>query len=123
MRRYHPDLRLPARDLRRHMTDAERHLWQHLRRKQILGVPFYRQRPLGNFIVDFYAPAVSLVVEVDGSQHHTDDGRLRDAERSAFLVEQGLRVLRFDNQRVLTETAKVVAEIRLAVQKICGNHS
>ena len=116
MRRYNPDLRLPARDLRRHMTDAEDRLWQSLRRKQILGIPFYRQRPLGNFIVDFYAPAVSLVVEVDGGQHHTDDGRQRDAERSAFLETQGLRVLRFDNRQVLTAITEVVAEIRRVVE-------
>ena len=57
--------------LRASLTDAERRLWNRLRRKQILGVQFYRQEPIGNYIVDFYAPATRLVVEVDGA-HHTD---------------------------------------------------
>jgi len=56
---------LTANDL----TDAEQRLWARLRRKQILGVQFYRQKPIGNYIADFYAPAAQLVVEVDGSQH------------------------------------------------------
>jgi len=66
---YNHRLKPKARSLRTNPTDAELHLWQRLRRKQILGVQFYRQKPIGNYIVDFYAPTVSLVVELDGSQH------------------------------------------------------
>ena len=51
------------------MTDAEHRLWFRLRRKQLLGLQFYRQKPIGKYIVDFYAPAVALVIEVDGGQH------------------------------------------------------
>ena len=50
------------------MTDAEHRLWFRLRRKQLLGVQFYRQKPIGKYIVDFYSPAVALVIEVDGGQ-------------------------------------------------------
>jgi len=53
--------------LRRNATDAERHLWQRLRRKQILDVQLYRQKPIGDYIADFYAPAVKLVIELDGA--------------------------------------------------------
>ena len=56
------------------MTDAEQLLWQRLRRKQILGLQFYRQKPILNFIVDFYCPSVSLVIECDGGQHFTVEG-------------------------------------------------
>lgn len=69
MLKYDEELKHPARKLRSGMTDAERLLWSRLRGKQILGVQFYRQKPLGRYIVDFHAPAVKHVVEVDGSQH------------------------------------------------------
>src|SRR4051794_4161542 len=58
-----------ARLLRREMTDAEQRLWFRLRRKQLEGVQFYRQKPIGPYIVDFFAPTIDLVIEVDGSQH------------------------------------------------------
>ena len=66
---YNRRLKTKARSLRTNPTDAELHLWYRLRRKQILGVQFYRQNPIGNYIADFYAPAVNLVVELDGAQH------------------------------------------------------
>lgn len=70
MLEYSRNLKEPSRELRKEMTEAEQKLWGHLRRKQILDIQFYRQKPLGPYIVDFYAPAAKLVVEVDGSQHH-----------------------------------------------------
>jgi hypothetical protein len=60
-----------ARRLRRDMTDAERKLWQVLRREQIKGVSFRRQHPVGPFTLDFYAPALKLGIEIDGGQHAT----------------------------------------------------
>ncbi len=57
---YNRRLKTKARSLRTNPTDAELHLWYRLRRKQILGVQFYRQKPIGNYIADFYAPAVKL---------------------------------------------------------------
>jgi very-short-patch-repair endonuclease len=100
-----------SRDLRTNATDAERALWHRLRRKQIEGVQFYRQKPLASYIVDFYAPAAHLVVEIDGSQHFTEQGRAADALRDATLVRMGLRVLRFDDRQVLLELEAVVGEI------------
>ncbi len=60
MLKYNPQLKTKARTLRITLTDAEQRLWERLRRKQILGVQFYRQKPIGNYIVDFYAPAARL---------------------------------------------------------------
>jgi len=111
MRHYDPKLKELSRRLRKDMTDAEYVLWLHLRRKQILDIQFYRQRPIGPYIVDFLAPAVKLVVEVDGSQHLQDDGLRSDAEREQFLNGQGLTVLRFDNRQVLLEPDAVLTEI------------
>jgi very-short-patch-repair endonuclease len=100
-----------ARQLRKAMTDAERTLWQRVRGKQLREVQFYRQRPLGPFIADFWAPAIALVVEVDGSQHHDSEGRQRDERRNQWFQRQGIRVVRYDNRQVLTETDAVLAHL------------
>ena len=93
------------------MTDAEQRLWQRVRGRQLRGVQFYRQKPLGDCIVDFYAPRAKLVVEVDGAQHVTVEGLRADGLRDAALARMGLRVMRFDDRQVLLETAVVVEAI------------
>ncbi|MDA8431295.1 MAG: endonuclease domain-containing protein [Geobacteraceae bacterium] len=113
---YSRNLKQPSRDLRKGMTEAEQRLWPYLRGRQILGIQFYRQKPLGPYIVDFYAPAARLVIELDGSQHYEEDHARRDADRDANLSSQGLSVLRFDNLHVLQETEAVLEEIL----RICG---
>ena len=117
MLKYNATLRPLARRLRGGMTDAEQKLWSRLRRKQIGNVQFYRQKPLGGYIVDFYAPAMRLVVEVDGSQHQLEKGLCRDAARDDWLVAQGLAVLRFDNLQVLREIDAVVEVIAQRVME------
>ena len=111
MQPYNKNLKLPSRDLRNNMTDAEHWLWQRLRRKQILGLQFYRQKPILNFIVDFYCSAAKLVIECDGGQHYTEDGLKADQIRDQALSELGLVVLRFSNRQILTETDAVVDQI------------
>lgn len=94
-------------------------MWSQLRRKQMHGVQFYRQKPLGEYVVDFYAPAIGLVVEVDGGQHFEHATKLADARRTDALRLMGLHVLRFDNRQVLLETESVLEEIwRFAVTRI-----
>jgi very-short-patch-repair endonuclease len=111
MLKYGPQLKNRARSLRTNLTDAEQRLWNRLRARQILGVQFYRQEPIGNYIVDFYAPTARLVVEVDG-WHHFDTGQASyDKQRSEYLEGLGFKVLRFDDRQVLTETESVVEEI------------
>ena len=111
MRIYSKNLKLPSRELRENMTDAEQLLWSRLRRKQLHGVQFYRQKPLGPFILDFFAPGAGLVIEVDGSQHMEPDHLERDRQRDQCLAEEGLLVLRFNNRDVLLETDAVLAQI------------
>lgn len=113
MQPYNKYLKLPSRDLRNNMTDAEQMLWQRLRRKQILGLQFYRQKPLLNFIVDFYCSAANLVIECDGGQHYTEDGLEADQARDEALSELGLVVLRFSNRQIVTEIDAVVEQIYL----------
>ena len=100
-----------SRTLRVEMTEYERLLWSRLRRKQLNGVQFYRQKPIGSYIVDFYAPAVRLVVEVDGTQHQGQIHAQNDAHRDESLKSQGLRVLRFTNQQVRQELDSVVGVV------------
>jgi very-short-patch-repair endonuclease len=93
------------------MTDAEQMIWYRVRRKQIMSVQFYRQKPLLNFIVDFYCAKARLVIELDGGQHFDDEYQQKDSVRDKALEGIGLLVLRFDNHQVLTETESVIKRI------------
>jgi very-short-patch-repair endonuclease len=99
MEEYDRRLKPASRHLRNHMTDAERVLWRRIRRKQLLGLQFYRQKPLLSFIVDFYCPKAKLVIEFDGSQHYEPEPHARDRERDGRLNALGLRVLRFNDRQ------------------------
>ena len=111
MKPYNKNLKQASRDLRNNITDAEKLLWSRLRNKQILGLQFYRQKPILNYIVDFYCPAVNLVIECDGSQHFTIKGLESDRIRDEALAQLGLKVLRFDNGQVMGQIDDVVEVI------------
>ncbi|AZN38135.1 endonuclease domain-containing protein [Iodobacter ciconiae] len=114
---YKTGLKLFSPELRKHMIDAEQLLWSRLRRKQLLGVQFYRQKPLAGFIVGFYSAAASLVIELDGPQHFEEAHQSHDKERDQVLAAMGLLVLRFDNRQVLQELDLVMQVIFDAVEK------
>ena len=98
-----------ARNLRKNMTKEERHLWYEFLRDY--PIRFRRQEIIGSFIADFYCSAAGLVVELDGSQHFDDDGRLSDMERTKYLHSLGLTVLRFSNLDVLRNFSGVCEQI------------
>ncbi len=104
-----------ARFLRSNQTDAEQLLWSRIRCKQIKSIQFYRQKPIRNFIVDFYAPAAKLVIEIDGSQHFEDIHQARDRQRDDILQRLHLTVLRFDNLQVLQSIENVLEVIFNAI--------
>jgi len=116
---YNRRLKAKARALRANPTDAELHLSSRLRRRQIRGVQFYRQKPIGNYIADFYAPAAKRVIELDGAQHLERGQANYDAQRTRDLEEQGLKVIRFDDRQVLLETDSVLE----AIYHFVGNPS
>ena len=87
--------------------------------KQAQGVQFFRQRPIGNYIVDFFAPKARLIVEVDGAQHMTDRMARRDKQRDDYLTHLGLLVLRFPDSKVLRETEGVMEEIFRRISERC----
>ena len=94
------------------MTNAERKLWKYIRNRQINGIQFYRQKPIGKYIVDFYAPDVNLVVEVDGGHHYSTEGKENDDLRDTFLRSAGIRVLRYSNRDVIEKLENVIADIK-----------
>jgi very-short-patch-repair endonuclease len=108
MLKYNPNLKDNARQLRRDQTDSERALWRRLRGKQLAGVQFYRQKPIGNYIVDFYAPKANLVIEIDGSQHFEAQHAEKDEKRDKYLSNLGLMVLRFNSRQALIEIDAVM---------------
>lgn len=95
-----------ARQLRRASTDAERHLWLHLRYRNLARYKFRRQYPIAGYIVDFVCLSAMLVVEIDGSQHL--DACEYDAARTRILQARGFRVLRFWNDEVMLRTEDVL---------------
>jgi very-short-patch-repair endonuclease len=100
-----------ARELRQKQTPAESLLWELLRNRQLLGFKFRRQHQFGDYITDFYCHEAKLVIECDGSAHDSNEAWHHDQNRDAYLIAQGLRVLRFTNYRILNETAGVLDEI------------
>jgi very-short-patch-repair endonuclease len=104
-----------ARDLRQKFTDAEKALWMKLRNRQLEGVKFRRQQPIGSYIVDFVSFERKLVIEIDGGQHNEERTKERDEERTMRLEERGYRVMRFWNNEVLTNAEGVLERIREAL--------
>lgn len=111
MHQYNPKLKTNARTLRKNMTDSELKLWSRIRRKQMFGLQFYRQRPIGSYIVDFYCPKAELVLEVDSVQHMNRLAMRNDKYRDSYLKQQGIKVLRFDNVQVLKQLDAVVEKV------------
>ena len=108
---YNKDIKQLSRNLRSNMTDAEMLLWSKLRRKQLKGLQFYRQKIIGNYIADFYCPKSRLVIEVDGGQHYDVEGREKDRERDNYMAKTGITVLRFSNSDVLGNIETVLEMI------------
>ncbi len=104
-----------ARELRKNMTKEERHLWYDFLRRY--PVKFLRQKPLGNYIADFYCAEAKLVIELDGSQHYTDVNAEKDTIRTTALEQFGLRVIRIPNNFVNQQFEGVCVYIDNAVKQ------
>ena len=108
----HPEIRQRARQFRKSPMHTEQLLWDHLRNRQLAGLKFRRQHPIGPYIVDFYCAQCRLIIEVDGPSHQQQTEY--DAERTRWLNEQGYRVIRFSN-------TAVTEQIELVMQAIVEN--
>ena len=107
---YKKNLREISKNLRSQPTEAERRLWRRLRLKH-LGYVFHRQKPIADYIVDFYCSKVKLVVEVDGGYHTSAETTANDKVRDEIMRNLGLTVLRFSDSAVLNNINKVVETI------------
>jgi len=109
---YNPKLKEIARKLRQNMTFSEVKLWNELKNGQLLGYDFDRQRPIGNYIVDFFCKDLQLAIEVDGITHLDEKVIEKDEIRQEELESMGICFLRFDALLVVDKVEVVVREIR-----------
>jgi very-short-patch-repair endonuclease len=109
---YNPILKERARQLRKNMTPGEAKLWQHLKGKQLMGYDFDRQRPIDQFIVDFYCKQLTLAIEIDGSSHDSAAAQAKDQERQARIEALGVNVLRFQEADANQNTEGVIKAIQ-----------
>ena len=106
---YNPKLKEYARKLRNNSTYTEVMLWNYLKDKQLRGYDFDRQRPIDNFIVDFYCKDLMLAIEVDGESHYGNEEK--DKRKDKRLNELGITVLRFDDMEIVYELDMVLKRI------------
>ncbi|MBQ9965905.1 MAG: endonuclease domain-containing protein [Clostridia bacterium] len=97
-RKHNKELVPFAKNLRKGMTKEEKHLWYDFLRTY--PVKFLKQKILGKYIVDFYCAKAKIIIELDGSQHYEDDAILKDLERTKYLEQYGLKILRIPNNQL-----------------------
>ena len=112
---YNPKLKKLARELRNNSTLSEILLWQHLKSKQMKGYDFHRQKPIDNYIVDFFCYKLKLIIEIDGDSH--DENMGRDKTRQKRLESLGFHVLRFSDRDVKQNIEDVLFSIRKWIEE------
>ncbi len=103
---YNPNLKEKARELRKRMTLSERILWNRLKSRQVHDLQFMRQKPIDEFIVDFYCSKLKLIIEIDGITHN--DKQEYDLKRQNKLEKLGLNFLRFEDRYVVENINNVI---------------
>lgn len=106
---YNKELKANSQALRKNMTKEERKLWYQF--LKTLPLTVHRQKPIGNYIVDFYCASAKIIIELDGSQHYEDSAIEADRKRDTFLRELGFKVLRYSNIQVNQEFDRVCKDI------------
>ena len=114
---YNPALKEKARQLRNNSTNSEILLWKFLKGKQICGYDFHRQKPLDEYIVDFFSNELMLAIEIDGISHEGQEEY--DKQRQQKLESLGIRFLRFNDNDVYYKTDKVLKEIEEWIKNNC----
>jgi very-short-patch-repair endonuclease len=109
---YNPKLKELAKQLRQNMTFSEVKLWNELKNGQLMGYDFDRQRPIGNYIVDFFCKDLQLAIEVDGITHLDEKVIVKDFIRQEDIESYGVSFLRFDALLVVNKVEAAVREIR-----------
>ena len=112
---YNPKLKERARELRNNPTPMEKQLWIYLKGKQLEGFDFHRQKPINNFIIDFYCSELKLAIEVDGSIHIGREQE--DKERQEIIEHFGISFLRFTNDQVKNNIEVVIQTIKIWIKE------
>jgi len=113
----HPVTKEYRQILRRTTTPTENMLWRRLKGKQLDGLRFRQQHGYGPYVLDFYCPSLRLCIELDGNIHDEEQVRLKDEERTEFLLEQRIHVLRFRNEDVENDVEGVLNRVREYINK------
>lgn len=113
--KYDIKLKENTRSLRSNMTKQEVMLWQYLRRRQVCGVKFLRQKPILGYILDFYSHQIKLAIELDGSQHYYDGYIEKDKIRDINLNHNGIHVVRYSNKDIDFSFNSVMEDIYIQV--------
>ena len=112
---YNPDLKKLASKLRNQSTQSEIRLWEELKGRKLNGYRFIRQKPIGDYIVDFFCKEAGLVIELDGVSHHFEATMEKDIRKQSYLESIGLKVLHFDDEEVMTDMPNVLRVIEHAL--------
>ncbi|UZO80461.1 endonuclease domain-containing protein [Aquimarina sp. ERC-38] len=120
---YNPKLKEYARQLRNHSTKSEILLWQKLKRKQMYGYYFHRQKPIDNYILDFFCYELMVGIEVDGYSHQLLEVQRKDTIKERKMNELGITVLRFTDQQVFKDMFNVLLAIEYYIQDYEENGS
>ena len=119
---YNPILKEFARQLRNNSTETEIYLWLKLKGKQMYGYDFHRQKPIDNFIVDFFCNKLMLAIEVDGYSHEFLEVYNKDVIKEKRLNELGIHVLRFSDNQVLKDMENVLLAIEFFILEYEKTH-
>ena len=112
---YNPALKKKARQLRNNSTLSEVKLWAYLKGKQMHGVDFHRQRPVDQFIVDFFCNDLYLVIELDGYTHRLERTAAKDQKKESRLQQLGIRILRFEDEEIYHDIDNVLRAIETII--------
>ena len=120
---YNPKLKDLAKNLRNNSTRAEIILWNHLKGKKLKGYDFHRQKPIENFIVDFFCNKLILAIELDGYTHQFEEIFEKDEKKEQRLKDLGIMVLRYKDDDVMSNIEGVLEDIERHIKKIENQHT
>jgi very-short-patch-repair endonuclease len=119
---YNPKLKEYTRKLRNDSTKSEIYLWMHLKGKQMMGYDFHRQKPLDNYIVDFFCYELMLAIEIDGYTHLLEEVQIKDKKKEKKPNELGIHVLRFPDSDVFKDVDNILRKIEAYILEYEKTH-